>query len=181
MSREFPDFIDPWKAADGNRRFQGTMPLKRMVRLVPLLAKGEETDSGTASFSARFGHDAQGAVIIDLRVEAELPLVCQRSLEPYREPVERSSRLAVITSLEEQDRLPGNYEPVLVEEGRLALQDLVEDELLLAVPQVPRNPALSAVQRSTDGKAEPAPEEEQEPTHRPFEGLAGLMKDTAGD
>jgi uncharacterized protein len=180
MSRDFPDFIDPWKAADGKRQFQGTMPLKRMARLVPLLAAGEGVEKGVAGFIARFAHDAQGAVIIDLHVEASLPLVCQRSLAPYREQVRREACLAVITTLAEQDVLPANYEPVLVENGRLALQDLVEDELLLAVPPVPREPGTHAVDRSTDGEAKPEPREEGEPTHRPFEGLAGLLKDSGG-
>lgn len=181
MSREFPDFIDPWKAADGKREFQGTMPLKRMERLSALLAPGEEAVTGEAAFEARFAYDEQGTVIIDLCVEAALPLVCQRSLEPYPEAVRRRSRLAVITALSEQESLPGNYEPVLVEHGRLALQDLVEDELLLAVPQVPRNPATKFVDQSTDGNAVEPPREEKEPTHRPFKGLAGLMKTPSGD
>ena len=37
MPREFPEFVDPWKAADGKRLFQGTIPLRWMRRLAPLL------------------------------------------------------------------------------------------------------------------------------------------------
>jgi uncharacterized protein len=200
MSREFPDWVDPWKAADGRRGYGGTMPLKRLPRLVPLLAPAEAGAAWQdARFSAAFSHDRQGTVVVDIRVQANLPLVCQRSLEPYLEPVERRSWLAVVESVAEQDEVPEHYEPVLVEKGRLALQDLVEDELLLALPQVPRNPETSAVQRSTggdgggsgDGRRETGPEDaggssasgdthgdrtSDEPTHRPFEGLADLMK-----
>lgn len=173
MSREFPDWVDPWKAADGRRTFQGTMPLKRMERLTPLLAPAEWQD---ARFSAAFGYDRQGTLTVDLHVEAKLPLVCQRSLEIYLEPVERHSVLAVVAGVAEQDLVPEHYEPVLTEHGRLALLDLVEDELLLALPQVPKNPALEAVQRSTDAAARPADDDSEERTHRPFEGLADLLK-----
>jgi uncharacterized protein len=177
MSREFPDWVDPWKAADGRRIFQGTMPLKRMQRLTPLLAPADWPD---ARFSAAFGYDRQGMLTVDLRVEAQLPLVCQSSLETYLEPVARHSVLAVVEGAAEQDLVPDHYEPVLAEHGRLALLDLVEDELLLALPQVPRNPALGPVQRSADVAVVVAAEsgdDAEEQTHRPFEGLADLLKE----
>lgn len=183
MSREFPDVIDPWKAADGRREFRGTMPLRRMKRLTGMLApswKGSEQEAGAgteARFQARFGHDRQGLVTVDLQVSAELPLVCQRNLEPYLEPVSRRSKLAVIESLAEQEELPESYEPVHVEHRRLALLDLVEDELLLGVPQVPRNRATKEIELSTDGEVAKPATPEEEKTHRPFEGLAGLMNE----
>ena len=93
MSREFPDFVDPWKAADGERTFHGTMPLVRLKRLTPLLAGGE---TGVAEFTARFRRDREGLVTIDLNVTASLVLLCQRSMEPYAEPIDRPRRLAVI-------------------------------------------------------------------------------------
>ena len=145
-----------------------------MERLTPLLAPAEWQD---ARFSAAFGYDRQGTLTVDLHVEAKLPLVCQRSLEVYLEPVERHSVLAVVAGVAEQDLVPEHYEPVLTEHGRLALLDLVEDELLLALPQVPKNPALEAVQRSTDAGARPAGDDAEERTHRPFEGLADLLKE----
>jgi len=174
MSREFPDWVDPWKAADGRRTFQGTMPLKRMQRLTPLLAPAEWQD---ARFSAAFGYDRQGMLTVDIHVEAMLPLVCQRSLEIYLEPVVRHSVLAVVAGPAEEDLVPEHYEPVLAEQGRLAILDLVEDELLLALPQVPRNPALRAVQHSTDAAAESGGNAAEERTQRPFEGLADLLKE----
>ena len=187
MSREFPDYVDPWKAADGRRVFQGTMPLNRMKRLQPLLAEDAPEVSGNegdvtpgpdvAAFSARFDHDEQGVVTIDIEVDARLPLVCQRSLQPYLQQVNRHSLLAVIEDMAEQELLPENYEPVWVEHGRLALLDLVEDELLLGVPEVPRNPETDEIELSTDDGIQTASPAEDEETHRPFEGLAGLMKE----
>jgi uncharacterized protein len=187
MSREFPDLLNPWKAADGRRTFEGTMPLARMQRLVPLLAPrtgagdsadaaGSETAWADARFRVDFAHDRQGNVTVELWVDAELPLICQRSLRPYLEPVKRHSVLVVVESVEAQELLPEDYEPVLVEHGRLALLDLVEDELLLGVPQVPRDPAVKEVDLSTDAGPEVPAASEAETTRRPFEGLAGLLR-----
>jgi uncharacterized protein len=177
MSRDYPDLIDPWKAADGKRVFQGTMQLSRMPRLALLL----ESVSGEAGFSARFGYDRQRNVVIDLAVEADLILVCQRSLLAYTEPVRRRSELAVIEKLAEQDALPSNYDPVLVENHRLSLLELVEDELLLGIPQIPRNPAVKEVEMSTDGDVRTPSAKGDEPLQRPFAGLADLMKAKAQD
>ena len=163
--------------------FGGTMPLNRMPRLGALL--GEEQGSKTAEFEARFAFDRQGLVTIDLTVRTDLQLVCQRSLKPYTEKVDRRSVLVVIENMNDQEEMPENYEPVLVEEKRLALVELVEEELLLAVPQVPRNPALEnetgEIELSADVKVEDSSAQEKEQTHRPFEGLAGLIKQSADD
>ena len=182
MSREFPDFVDPWKAADGRRRFQGTMPLKRLKRLESMLAPADEGDQdellarNDAAFSASFGYDEQGLVTIRIAVKAMLPLICQRSLAPYQEKVERNSLLVVIERESEQDQVPERYDPVLVENRRMALQDIVEEELLLAVPQVPRNPEVAEIELSTDGEVRVPSTTENGQSHRPFAGLAGLMK-----
>lgn len=186
MSRDFPDIVDPWKAAEGKRTFQGTMPMVRLHRLADLLAPADEAGNqgiarDVAPFEARFGFDRQGLVVIDLEVSAELPLVCQRSLEVFRLPVERHSTLVVIEEVSDQESVPEHYEPILVESRRLALADLVEEELMLAVPQVPRRPDTENEEILSGGVAEmAASEDEKEPTHRPFEGLEGMMKKPSG-
>jgi len=172
MSREYPDWISPNRAAEGKRIFSGTIPLVRMKRLAALLvdAKGE------ASFTAAFRIDLEHRIVIDLQVEAALPLICQASLEVYDEQVKRSSELAVIEDDSEQFELPENYEPVLTENGRLAIASLVEDELLLALPQIPRKPGLQEVEYSTGGQkvtSEPLPEESRK---NPFSALQGMLK-----
>lgn len=177
MSREFPDIVDPWKAADGKRSFHGTMPMKRMGRLEAMLAPSADNRRGEAAFELHFAYDEQGLVTIDVAVKAELPLICQRSLQPFVEQVERHSLLVVIEHINEQESVPESYEPILVEGRRLAPVDIVEEELILAVPQVPKSPESEEIELSTDGEVKASSAEMKEPTHRPFEGLAGLMKE----
>jgi len=187
MSREFPDFVDPWKAADGRRTFQGTMPLKWMKRLAGMLAPEDSVQQAKlqaredAGFRARFAYDEQGLVTIRLSVETDLALVCQRSLKPYLEKIRRQSILAVIEDIADQDDVPDLYDPVLVEHRRMPLLDIVEEELILAVPQVPRNPQTAAIELSTDGAARTSSGAEKEQSHRPFAGLGGLMKEKSDD
>lgn len=149
--------------------FAGSMPLARMERLRPLLADS----GGEARFTAEFEFDSQAMVTIRLEVEASLTLICQRSLEPYQEFVRRRSLLGIIENIAEEASMPEDYEPVLVEHGRLAMLDLVEDELLLGMPQVPKKPQLGEIAHAgvdTDSISSAAK------TRRPFAGLAEQIK-----
>lgn len=189
MSREFPDFIEPWRAADGARQIAGTLPLARLKRLVPLLAleNGGKAE-GEVTFGLEFGYDPQRRACVEVEVSAQLPLMCQRSLKPYTESISQHSVLVIISEASEQQLLSDDEEFLLVDEGRLAVADLVEDELLLAIPQVPRNPEVDAVIATTATGDELDDQGGLEADHgatsakesgerqRPFEGLADMMK-----
>ena len=172
MSREFPDWINPWAAAQGRREFHGTWPLAKMPRLAELLcARG-----GDARFSLKLGMDIDQRPVMALSVKAELPLTCQASLQPYLHAVEREVELGVVESMDEVDLLPEHLEPVLVENGRLAVVTLIEDELLLGMPQVPRNPALDTLVVGVGDTAEPPPAKAgDELRQHPFARLGDML------
>jgi uncharacterized protein len=175
MSREFPDWVNPFKAADGNRRYSGTIALHRMARLRPLLA----SDEGSVRFEAVFSRDALELATVRLSVVADLTLLCQASLEPYSEPVSRSSQLVVTEGPEQDEGLPEDYEPARVEDGQLVFLELVQDELILAIPQVPRKPGLGDVVYSTDPEADAAAAPAEH--NRPFASLDALLKGGRND
>jgi uncharacterized protein len=170
MSREFPDWVNPWKAAEGHRIYRGTIPLAKMERLAPLLDSAE----GEARFVATFRLDELGLTTIRLDVRAALPLICQASLERFLLPVERVSQLAVIEHISEQEDLPGHYEPAWTESGQIVFRDLVQDELILSVPQVPRKPGTGSVLYHTDPETETEPGSEEQ--NNPFAGLADMLR-----
>lgn len=177
MSREYPDWISPERAAEGNRVFGGTVPLSRMKRLAPLLV----TVDGEATFVVAFRRDADKRVIVDIQVEAALPLICQASLEVYDERVKRRSELIVIEHDYEQDdrgqdKWPESYEPVKSDHGRLAIIGLVEEELLLGLPQVPRKPGLEKVEYSTGGEASASVTLQQKGKKNPFAALKQMLE-----
>jgi len=172
MSRDYPDWVTPERAAEGKRIFSGTVSLSRLQRLVPLLV----TPDGDARFVAAFRKDLNNRVVIDLKVEADLSLVCQASLEIYDEPVKRRSELVVIERDSEQDGLPENYEPVKTENGRLAIASIVEEELLLGLPQIPRKPGMERVEYSTGGDASAETAPQKRGKKNPFTVLQGMLK-----
>ncbi len=150
------------------RHFEGRLPLSALTRLRGLLvdAKGDEV-----RYSMQFDRDALQVPYVELRIEAGLPLVCQRSLERFVLPVVIGQRLGLVRDEAEESALPPGYEALLVpEDGLLRPAEMVEDELVLAVPVVPMSPESDAVERDW-----PAQEEEVAKAS-PFAALASLKK-----
>lgn len=153
------------------RGVEGRLPLSALTRLRDSLVDAE----GEVSFSIEFDQDALKVPYAELRVDAELPLQCQRSLQRFLLPVHIEQRLGLIRSEAEESALPPGYEPLLMpEDGMLRTVELVEDELILAVPVVPVRPGSEAVEH--DWPAEEAGTSEVERPN-PFAALAALKKD----
>lgn len=162
-----PGLLDGWRMVAARRVFQGCLPLASMQRLRDSLAD----DAGEVRFALEFDRDALQVPYVELRIETALPLECQRSLERYLHPVRLVQRLGMIRDEADEAALPEGYEPLLVpEDGMLRPAELVEDELVLAVPVVALKPGSEAVQRDW-----PASEEEQRQAS-PFAALAGLKR-----
>lgn len=124
---------------------------------------------GEVAYVIEFGTDSLQVPYIELQIDAELPLECQRSLQRYLEPVKIVQRLGLIRDEEDEAGLPPGYEPLLMaEHGELRPAELIEDELILAVPVVPVNPDSESVQRDW-----PA-DEEAVAQASPFAALAAL-------
>ena len=172
MSAEVPEVLDAWRMAAARRRFEGRLPLSAMARLADLLADPE----GEARFALEFGHDALKVPFAELQVDAELPLVCQRSLERFLQPVSLTQRYALVREADGDGEdveagLPPGYEVLMVaDDGLVRPAALVEDELILAVPLVPAKPGSEPVERDW------AVPEEDEQRASPFAALAALKK-----
>jgi len=138
-----------------------------MQRLRGSLASPE----GEARYALEFGRDSLGIAYLALRVEAALPLVCQRTLETFAYRVALDQRLGLIASESEEAALPEGYEPLLIPDGQLDLADVIEDELILALPVVPLKPGAPL-----EWKEGPADEEAGEQRPNPFAVLGSLKK-----
>lgn len=142
-----------------------------MPRLCGMLA----SNSGEVEFELEFGRDELGTAYLDVRAKAPLTVICQRSLEPFVLPVEVDNRLGLIRSEREESGLSPGCEPLLVEDdGMLATADVIEDELLLALPLVPVNPDSKLPDEVTSPEADESPSQGR--TDNPFAVLRELKK-----
>ena len=149
MSQALPEIVDAWRMVQSRRHFQGKLPLAALKRLATDLA----ATHGDVVFDLEFGKDELGIAFLQVRVSAALPLTCQRTLEVFDLPVQIDSRLGLITREEDEAGLPAGYEPLMTD-GALRLTDVIEDELILAVPVVPVRPGTEHVQQSWGGDVE---------------------------
>ena len=166
-STALPPVLDAWRAVATGARFEGTLPLDRFARLRPSLA---DTD-GQVDYVVQFGRDALDQAFVELSVKGSLPLQCQRSLSRYLQPMDLVQTLGLITREAQEAALPEGMEPLLLEgSAELHPAELIEDELILAMPVVAIAPGGEALEREWPATAEEMDEAS------PFAALAALKK-----
>ncbi|MCP3870272.1 MAG: hypothetical protein GY703_19710 [Gammaproteobacteria bacterium] len=133
---------------------------------------------GEVQFELDFYLDEWKRPRIGGRVKSVLPLECQRCLGRMDFPVDARLDLVVIEVHQEVENIPDTCETVLVPDEQLRLLDLVEDELLLSLPQVARHDRTLCNAASGGGSAArgQAKEDSRESVTKdsPFAVLAGL-------
>lgn len=133
MKEVLPVRSNPWGLCDSDKCFDGRLPLARFARLKPFLISTE----GEAVFTLRFGRHGKQHWLHG-HIGTDLELICQRCLEALLVRVEKEFHLVLVSSHYEMALLPNNMDPLLVELDELiSLQELIEDELLLSIPQSP--------------------------------------------
>ncbi|MFA5081437.1 MAG: YceD family protein [Hydrogenophilaceae bacterium] len=114
----------------------GEVRLSDLTRLADVLV----SDDGAVSYRIRGGTSA-GRPILKLDVDTAVMLICQSCLEPYRQEM-RISRVFPVARDEKQLDLWERDDPLLdalVADPELDVLTLVEDEILLSLPVVPRH------------------------------------------
>jgi len=116
-------------------------------------------------------------VWLHLQADADVVLQCQRCLLPLSEAVRVDRHFRFVTDEDTAAALDDEIEDeVLVLARSLNLRDLVEDEMLLALPLVPRHEVCPEAVPLQFGDIEAVEEKAN-----PFASLAILRKDKTGD
>ena len=116
-------------------------------------------------------------VWLHLRADADIVLQCQRCLLPLAQSVHVDRRFRFVADEDTATVLDDEIEDeVLVLAKSLNLRDLVEDEMLLALPLVPRHDVCPEAIPMQFGDVEAVEEKAN-----PFASLAALRKGGAGE
>lgn len=163
MSEQLPERIDPVRLAQKQAVLRGVLPFSACARLQEVALNPD----GRVSLELAFSRE-DGFVRVRGWVKTTIQLQCQRCMETLDFPVRGEVNLGVVASLGEAERLPEDCEPLLREgDAPVFLSDLVEDEIILALPYVPRHPACGG-QEAEDGSGQAGK------TRKAFGALAGL-------
>lgn len=127
--------IDAFEFARKALEASGSLALQSLERLDVL------ERSGSMEWRAAGSVDAHGKPFLDLAVRGKLVLACQRCLEPLVHDVALSSHLLLVRDEAEADAVPLEELAfdVVVGSESFDLSELVEDEIILSLPLVPKH------------------------------------------
>jgi uncharacterized protein len=145
---------------------------------LPRVSRELSGTAGEATGKVRFSRQL-GQAVADLEVGAQAEVVCQRCMQSMRWPVKVKSRIALVSDYDAADRVPDELEVFLVEGDSVSVRDLVDEEILLALPHVARHAEESECagrRMQLPGQAEEAEDASAAQVQKPFAQLGELLK-----
>ena len=183
-------------AADGSV-LSGTWPGASLPRLAELQTAPQDSELPAVAWQAqgerRVVPVGESELWLTLQAQAPVWLTCQRCLQPMSAPLALDRRLRFVQGEAQAEALDAESDDDVLALNRwMSLRELVEDELLLGLPLVPRHAVcpqplpvpVRLEAESDDDRLEddldtqpPAPADDDPPTKpNPFAVLAALKK-----
>jgi uncharacterized protein len=131
----------PELAALGDRgaELTGDLELAQLTRLRALL---HEDGGETVAVRVKMGRTSRGLLSMTLSFDVMLSLVCQRCLEPMEIRIDEQIEWIVVESESQHTGLASEVEAIVLENGRVQLAALVEDEMIVSLPMSPRHTSI---------------------------------------
>ncbi|MDR1967304.1 MAG: YceD family protein [Burkholderiaceae bacterium] len=173
MQKTFqPDRLDVAAFADARGMLEGADSLEKYERLT-LSSQADSSVKWQARGERRAAVDGSVRAALRLCIEADLPLTCQRCMGPVMTPVRIDRYFVFVPGETAAAALDEESEDDVLElTAALDLHALIEDELIMAMPLVPRHEQCpEQVRLSTQDAG--FDDAGAAPIH-PFAALAGL-------
>jgi uncharacterized protein len=168
-----PGRLDVAAFAADKGELQGTRPVHRFARLADFIPSDvpDEPVQWSARGELRRPNALEPETWLHLGAQATVWMTCQRCLQPVDVSLDVRRAIRFVRGEQEAARLDAETEDDVLElERSVDLTALVEDELLLALPLVPRH------EQCPVPLPEPAPEEVPGPVPNPFAALQALKR-----
>ena len=173
MSAPLPKFVDHRKHAEDELTLEGVIPLVRFERITGLLAGSD----GDVTVRLAFSRGRKGRTTVTGEASVTVTLTCQRCLKDFPLPVSVEVDNILVRTEEDLDDLIESENGLICEEPTVYLTALVEDDLIVSLPMIPRHDEAAFCDASDQVAAS---EPVKETTHRPFAGLADLKAEILG-
>jgi len=131
MSGPLPSQIDPIRLADEGTRLHGNLSGSEMSRLQGLVLSGSRPEPVTVDL--QFERVGQGTRQVRGAIRTQVEMACGRCLKPLKVEIVAQPLFVLLQAGETE---PEEGESLVVT-AALSLAELVEDELLLAMPMSP--------------------------------------------
>lgn len=132
-----PAVIDSLEFARSAQSISGTLPIASLKRLDDLLVDAD----GNVRYALLGSRDERNRPQLELRIEGRLHLQCQRCLGLLDYPVDITNVLLIVPQgARAEDDMDDPQAPDAIEaSAELDVGELIEDEVLLALPLAPRH------------------------------------------
>ena len=144
-----PEVIDCLQFARGALELQGFLGMEQLPRLAQMQCSTEDLE-----YSLRGGLNASGKPFLRVSAGGAMRLVCQRCLDTFEFPLAIDVELQVTESLREIEAADDDVDRVLASPAT-DVGRLIEDEVILALPMVPRHERCVAVGAGVTAKISP--------------------------
>ena len=166
MLDQLPELIDPVVFAERTSHLVGIVKFQRMNRLSEFLFDKE----GDMKVDLHFFKEGK-VPTIEGHIEGHLNLICQTCLQSLPWDVSKDVKIGMVQTMEQADRLEKGLEPLIITEGKVSFPSIVEDEVIIALPDYPRH-AEPCMQYTNVAFVEPDVDETK--PDNPFSVLAKL-------
>lgn len=127
-----PRHIEPRKFAQHGLQVAGEIPVDALQRLGAVAQSVQAVE-----VSLQFGVAETKHRVVTGQYNSRVVMQCQRCLEPVELHLTGAISLAMVWSEDDAKQLPSEYEPWVVAQDQADLYEIIEEELLLALPLVP--------------------------------------------
>ena len=135
MVKRAPSRFSPSALARETCHFEAELPISQLPRLSEQLLSTDGVLTSTFGVNQRKNHS-----VIRGSLAFEASMQCQRCMEAFVTPIAVEFELVCVDSQAEADALPDTLDPIVLDEnGQLHLVDLLEDDALLALPDIPKH------------------------------------------
>ncbi|MGQ8363783.1 23S rRNA accumulation protein YceD [Glaciecola sp. 1036] len=169
---KLPKVLDPYKSAQKRSSYKGVYVATDMPRLSDSVA----SIVSDILVNVEFAKDAQGLTYFQGNAEVTVELICQRCNEGFSQEIEVEFCFSPVQGDEQAELLPDAYEPIEVNDhGEIDLLQMLEDELILALPIVALHAEEDCKVKSQDMQFGEIPSEQER--ENPFAVLKELKRD----
>ncbi|WP_347987001.1 YceD family protein [Methylomonas sp. AM2-LC] len=168
MAEKIPDLIDPLVLAERRSMLSGTINVAAFERLSELITE----QNGVVAVDVVFAKQGKRAVVSG-NIKGTLQIECQSCLEAMPWPLDIAFKLGVVSSMQEADKLEIDCEPLVFEGEKISLNALIEDEILLTLPDYPKH-GYECIKQKSSKASDYDKQNNQAKVENPFSVLAKL-------
>ncbi len=177
MLNKLPNFIDPLYYSQQKKQYTVSIKQSVFLRLIEQVVATNNNVDISIEF---YRHKKLRLPAFDLKIKANLLLKCQRSLQNFEHVIQIAITGVFVESKYLEYEVDDSIEVYELLNEKISLLDLIEDELLLAIPLSPIDEMAEVIYKNKDPVAEDL-FSQQEPLikkENPFAALKKLQKNT---